>query len=178
MHRLFVAIDIPDEYMRLLAQLRDNSLQARWTPMEQYHLTLRFIGDTDENMLARIQNRLSDITHDRFSCNISGLNVFPSRSKPCVLVVRIEENPDLSALFEKVDGVLSETGVEKDRKPFRPHITIARFKYVRSEDVGRFISRHASFELEPFTVSSFYLYKSVLQRSGAVHTRLARFDLD
>ena len=177
MHRLFVAVDIPETHVDTLTQVRDNTLNARWTPSDQYHLTLRFIGDTDDTHMETIRENLAGISHSSFTCNISGLGSFPSRSKPRVLVVRIEDNPALLALQRDVDRVLCELGVETDKKSFRPHITIARLKWAKSEDVEWFMRDHESLELEPFIVSSFYLYESTLRCSGAVHTRLKRYEL-
>lgn len=176
MPRLFVAIDLPDDLVDAFSTLEDASLDARWTPPEQFHLTLRFIGAVDEDKAQVIAEKLSQIDSPPFEVSGEGLDVFPSRRRPRVLVARIHATPPLTSLQSRIDEKLLELGIEQDRKPFNPHVTFARPK-ASPREVRVYMKKHLDFQFAPFVVERFHLYKSDLGPSGAVHTVLRSYEL-
>lgn len=177
MPRLFVAIDLPDEHTEQLRQLRDDAINARWTPPEQYHLTLRFIGDVEDDRVDPIREALSAIQTPPFVLQGQGLGVFPSRRRPRVVFANIDEVTTLMNVQRDIEQTLQELGFEEDAKAFRPHVTLARLKRAPPQDVRAYLQAHQEFTLDPFDVRAYYLYESTLHPSGAVHERIATFAL-
>lgn len=178
MPRLFVAIDIPPENREALSRLAAPEIDARWTPAEQYHLTLRFLGHVDDETAERIGTNLSSIRSSAFRATIEGLDVFPSVRRPRVLVALIDHAPDLMALQDAIDHATKNLGIKPDRKAFNPHVTIARFRDVRPLEVRRYLDAHAAFRAGQFDVGTFHLYRSDLSPKGAKHTVLETYPLD
>ena len=177
MPRLFIAIDLPTDRSSSLRELREDALPARWTPPEQYHVTLRFLGDTENSQAETLKNELEAIDLPSFLLGGHGLGVFPSIRKPHVLVARIHEDPGLMVLQSRTDVIATGLGLNEERKPFNPHITVARFAKASSREVRGYLKMHQGFSLEPFFVREFRLYESRLGSEGAVHTVLQHYPL-
>ncbi len=177
MPRLFVAVDLPSDYPARLQTLQASDLAARWTAPDQYHITLRFVGDADADQTAQIRSRLEDIDLPSFQIGGEGLGVFPSVRKPRVLVVHINEEPGLMALQERVDDIIVTMGFDEERNPFNPHITIARLKDAAPRDVRTYLQERGEFKIEPFITERFRLYESELGSEGAVHNVLQEYPL-
>ncbi len=177
MPRLFVAVDLPAERAAALKTLRDPDLKARWTASDQYHVTLRFLGDADERRTEQLQTRLEDIDLPSFQLGGEGLNVFPSKRKPRVLIAHVNEEPGLMTLQDLVDEAIVEMGFDEDPKPFNPHVTLGRLQKASPRDVRRYLNKHGAFSIDPFVATDFRLYASVLEEDGAVHTLLRTYRL-
>ena len=177
MPRLFVAIDLPDAHKTRLAGLRDDALPGRWTPSQKFHLTLRFIGEVDEDRVATVEQALAGFQGEAFSLQGRGLGVFPSPRQPRILFAALTPAPVLLELQAQVEQALHAIGLDEDPKPFRPHVTLARLRRVDAHTVRAFLGKHQAFTLEPFEVDRYYLYESVLRREGALHRRRAAFEL-
>lgn len=177
MPRLFIAIDLPSDRHVALSSLRDENLAARWTSPEQYHLTVRFLGDVDDETTQELKERLEGIDLPSFLLAGEQIGVFPSRRKPRVLVAHVNEEAGLMALHSELNDATREMGFADDRKPFNPHITVARFKSASPREVRTYLKEHDRFSIEPFAVESFRLYKSELGSEGAVHTVLQEYPL-
>lgn len=176
--RLFTAIDVPEAVVSQLAALReDEALDARWTPPDQYHVTLRFIGETTDTQADRYEEALSQIEWRPVHGRSYGLDVLPSRQNPSVLMVGLERTDSLLGLYEAVSDALETEGLEPENRTYRPHITIARLGDVEPESVHRFLRSHDDVSVEPFTAESFHLYESTLTQKGAIHERRASFPL-
>lgn len=177
MPRLFVAIDLPDAHKDHLADLKEDTLSARWTPPHQYHLTLRFIGDVADERVDVIEQSLTTIRQEAFMLYGKGLGVFPSIRKPRVLFAVIEPVPALKAFQQRIEQALQDAGVPADDKPFHPHVTLARLRGTTARTMRGFLKAHRDYALDPFDVTRYYLYESVLRPEGALHTRRATFEL-
>ncbi len=177
MPRLFIAVDLPDDRCRNLQRLRNDDLPARWTPPDQYHVTLRFLGDVGDEAASALQNRLEEIDLPSFLLGGERLGVFPSRRKPRVLVAHMSEDPGLMALQSQISNLTHDLGFEEDHKPFNPHITVARLKNAAPQEVRRYLREHELFTIEPFAVEAFRLYESRLGPDGAEHAILKEYGL-
>lgn len=177
MPRLFIAIDLPDDRIDRLRELRDETLDARWTPPDQYHITLRFLGDTNEAKARELRERLSGLDLPPFPIGGEGLGVFPSIRKPRVLVASVNEDPRLLALHGSIARVARELGFEEERKPFNPHVTLARLKNEAPRSVRRYMKSRHNFRIAPFVVDAFRLYESRLGAAGAEHEVLQHYPL-
>lgn len=179
MHRLFVAVDLPDELKREIAGISDRQLSgARWIPGAQLHLTLRFIGDADDMQFQEIKRGLESVREEPFTLNLKGVGHFPPGREPRVLWVGVEESDQLNSMQKSVEQQLVNIGIEADRRRFSPHITIARLRDTPHSRVASLEERHRQFSAGPFPVEEFYLYSSIISREGAIHRREAVYRLE
>ncbi len=126
--RLFVAIDPPQQIRDHLALLCCGLPGARWTPPEQFHLTLSFIGEVDGSTFLDIREALAEISVPQFSLQLQGVGFFPPRGQPRVIWAGIEKSEPLHLLQRKITTRLFQRGLEPDNRKFSPHITLARLQ--------------------------------------------------
>jgi 2'-5' RNA ligase len=133
MPRLFVAIDLPDAIKQQLLDLQTHIPTARWTKLEQMHLTLRFIGEVPDEQVAPIKSSLATVTASPFELTLRNVGHFPpgKRTLPRVLWVGIDKQPALNDLHQQIESALSQLGFKPDNKSFSPHITLAWLKLNR-----------------------------------------------
>lgn len=176
--RLFIAIDPPEEIRGLIASLCRGLDGARWVRPEQFHVTLRFLGEVDTETGRRIGEALASVREPGFSLRFAGAGRFPPRRSPRVLWVGLEPEERLVSLHSRIERGLSEIGFAAEEKPFSPHLTIARLREgVASSDVDEWLGRAGEFRAGPFPVSRFFLYSSVLGSEGARHSREREYEL-
>jgi len=177
--RLFTALDVPDALRAQIARLRaPEALDGRWVPPEQYHVTLRFIGETSPDGADRLAAQLDRVQAPPVEVVPHGLDVLPSRRRPSVLIVGFERAEALLTLYETVSEVLESEGLEPEDRSYRPHVTLARVRDVSAEAVHRFLNRHEAGDLPSFRAEAFHLYESTLTPEGAVHERRRSFPLE
>ena len=161
-----------------LQSLKDEPLNAKWTPPEQYHLTLRFLGNAEQETADLLAESLGTLKAEPFEISGEGLDVFPSLRRPRVLVLHITPPRELLTLQKAVDHIATEIGFEPDPKPFTPHVTLARLKDdARPSHVRSYLEEHNSFRLELFPAGRFHLYRSDTLPEGAQHTILQSYPL-
>jgi 2'-5' RNA ligase len=170
MHRLFVAIDLPESIKKNLETMFFGLPGARWIALDQLHLTVRFIGGVDGGLFHDIKNCLEEIYTSPFDLQLKGVGHFPPRGKPRVIWVGLERSEPLQLLRKKIDTALMKVGVEPEGRKFSPHITLARLKNTPLNRVTNFLAGNGLFSQEPFRVEDFVLYSSTLTQKGAIHT--------
>lgn len=178
MIRLFVALSFPDEVCRSLAALRAGVPGARWANPEQFHLTLRFIGEIDGRMARAVSEELSSIIMPNFELSLFGVGTFGDKRKANTLWAGVRPNPALNRLQEKVDNAMLRVGLPPDRRKFTPHVTLARLNNAPFERLGAYLSHHALYNSPPFLCDRFTLYSSFLSSSGAIYTPEHIYRLD
>jgi len=178
MYRLFVAIDMPAAIRARLAGLAYGLPGARWVPEEQYHLTLRFIGEVDGALFRDIAATLETVTAPPCTLTIKGVGCFGARKGPRVLWAGVEADDTLFLLQRRIEGALVQVGVAPERRRFSPHVTLARFRTPPPrERLGRFLAGNNLFSAGPMTVDTFRLYSSHLSSKGAIHQVEAEYGL-
>ncbi|MFC1555996.1 RNA 2',3'-cyclic phosphodiesterase [candidate division KSB1 bacterium] len=180
MIRTFIAVEIPETVKNEIADfqnaLRKEHFSIRWVRPENLHLTLKFIGDIPESLVEDIKTGVFErgSLYSPFEVSLKGTGVFPTIKRPKVFWAGITQGRDeLSTLAEKTENALVKFGIEKDRRPFKPHLTIGRIKDPR-ETSG--IVRHISVDFFtgiPFTVDRMIFMRSILKPSGAEYSPLA-----
>lgn len=140
--RAYIAMPLPEacssELQLGLAQLRSRclraSLRVSWVPRENLHLTLRFLGTTDERDLPILAEALDEVASRRppLRMSLGALGVMPSGTRPRVLYVGLSQPAGVSALAQDVSAALTALGLSPADRPFAPHITIARIRDARS----------------------------------------------
>ena len=159
MPRLFTALEIPRDAALSLSLLRGGLPGARWVDVENYHLTLRFIGDVEGHVADEIANALDRVRRHAFSLTLSGVGQFGGR-KPHSIWAGVAASPDLSALHAEIERICQRLGLPADPRKFAPHVTLARLKNVSPEAVATYLSARGNFATAPFRVGRFVLMSS------------------
>lgn len=168
MPRLFLAIDIPEADKEKLQRLQQGLTTARWTPPQQMHITLHFLGET---ALQPITNALEGIQPPALTLQTKGLGTFPQRRQARVLWAGVEHDQALVDLYHQLATALQTTGYIPETRPFHPHVTLARFRLPPDPTaVAEYMQAHTPLAYEPFTAKSVILYESQLGPQGAVYT--------
>lgn len=179
--RLFVAIDIPEEtraaVAKLIAQLAPLCRGAKWVRAESMHLTLKFIGEQPENCIARIDSELRGVRSAApVELRFAGTGFFPNPRSPRVFWAGIKASPNLAELAAAIERRLEPLGIPREQRAFKPHLTLARFNSTDGlPQLRDALAARDPLEFGSTTSSEFHLYRSQLQRGGAVYTRLATF---
>lgn len=173
--RLFIAIDLPDSLSTALEEIAYGLPGAVWT--QQYHLTLRFLGETPVNVFEDILHALQEVQADSFHLDLEGVGHFPLRGAPEVLWAGVLSNENLLRLNRKVDTALSKAGVPPEGRKFHPHVTLAKLKNSSLHHVAEFEVHNSLFRFSDLPVEEFHLYSSRLTADGAEHTVEATYPL-
>ena len=159
MPRLFSAIEIPKSVAERLTLLRAGLTGARWIDPENYHLTLRFIGDVDGATARDFTAALGEIVAVPFELEVSGLGSFGG-GKPRAIFAGISPSQGLEALQRANERAAREAGLPPEGRNYKPHVTLARLKGARAEAVAAYLQRQGDIGPAPFSVSRFVLYSS------------------
>ncbi|MGD8427357.1 MAG: RNA 2',3'-cyclic phosphodiesterase [Balneolaceae bacterium] len=175
--RLFIAIPLPESAKQRLADMQQPIKGVRWQKDGNFHLTLKFLGETGSDKAQALQEKLEKLDFEPFTMVLNGLGYFPRGRKPKVLWVGVKDDKYLKDLQADIEKVCLENGFESENRPFFPHITLARLEGVRKRDIMSFINQHKKFQITKMSVNEFVLYESQLHPNGAIHTRLRTFPL-
>lgn len=153
---------------------------VRWVPAENLHLTLKFLGDVADAQVGAVRSALREALADSagFSVAARGLGVFPDSRRPRVLWVGLEA-PELARMAGRVEQALVPLGVERAATPFRPHVTIGRWRRPEpgGAGLGEELTRWRDQEFGAFRVEAVTLFRSTLRPAGAEYTALEVFPL-
>ena len=178
MYRLFVAIDLPPAVKEKILKLCFGIPGARWADKDQLHLTLKFIGEVDGNIVDEVEEALSSIEAKSFSIILSGIGHFPPKKEPRVIWVGVQENEKLLGLHKKIDRCLTQIGIEPDQRKFHSHITLARLKgNLPLPKISLYMAEHSFFKTDPIGVKEFILFRSFLSPKGATYQKIAAYNL-
>lgn len=190
--RLFIALDLPKslkEILFLLCEQKKVIEGVNIVSKENYHITLKFLGEVSELMIPPITDKLREITRkfNPFFLKISHSGVFPNSQFPRVVWIGVEDDMTIRKLASAIEESLESLGFKREEKEFKSHITLARVKEPRN---GRYffdlINRrfkelsisHEDFKNSlKFEVKEFVLMKSTLTPKGSIYDVLQRFPL-
>jgi 2'-5' RNA ligase len=176
MPRLFTGIEIPQEQREELMRIRQPLPGGKWVEPEKLHLTLRFAGDIDNVKAAEFADRLAGITVDAFEMRLSGLGAFGG-NEPRSIWAGVEAGPELEALARANERAARAAGLPPEGRVFKPHVTVARLKYARPEEIARVLGRIGAFRSQPFLVGRFVLFSSRPKLGGGPYVVEAAFAL-
>jgi len=165
MPRLFTALEIPASVALSLSMLRGGLPGARWVDPENYHITLRFIGDIDARTADEIAGALMRIDRPAFDVSLAGLDAFGPK-KPQAIVAGVKNSPPLKELQAAQERIVQRLGLEPERRKFRPHVTLARLKGASGSNVATYLTLRGDFATAPFPVGRFVLLSSRASRGG------------
>src|SRR5258708_37154170 len=179
--RLFVALEIPSAVREnlgtLLKSLRAVSPQTRWVRPETLHMPLKFIGEGEAPKLAAIRTALAGVRSEQpAAVNFHGLGFFPDDKRPRVLWAGIEASPNLKTLAADIDKAMEKLGIPGEKRPFSPHLTLARFEPPRlPENLRAAIRENVARDFGSLRTCEFHLIESKLKPTGAEYTTLESF---
>ncbi len=179
MPRLFVAILLPEEVKKEIARrvrpLQVLPCRVKWVEEENYHLTLKFLGEVEEEAVQEISAALEALApaHVPFSLSYGDWGVFPGRARPRVLWMGLKGDlPRLLALQAAVEDRLAALGYPREEKEFHPHITLGRVK--SPEGAALLVAKMEEVlprgEVGSFRVAEFHLMESRLSRAGPAYS--------
>lgn len=177
MPRLFVALVPPATVRAELAEFAARPLTGlRWTPADNIHLTLRFIGSTDDDQTTRFADSLARVRVEPFILPVGDVGLFPSRGPAKVLWVGVGQgHTRLYQLRKQVDEALLAVDSGLAMPGFHPHFTLGRLDETHGpKELAHFLEKHAAFEAPPFRVTEFHLLASELPPGRAPVYRTVR----
>jgi 2'-5' RNA ligase len=176
MPRLFTALEIPRHVAESLSMMRGGLPGARWIDPENYHLTLRFIGDIDDALARDIAGLLGRVQRRPFELRLDGLSSFGGR-KPRALVASVTAVPQLLELQAEHERLLQRLGLEPEGRKYIPHVTLARLRDTSSWQVADYLSARGHFRSASFEVSRFVLFSSRSSVGGGPYVVEADYPL-
>ncbi len=184
MKRLFIAIKIvpQQDLLQVYNEIRKRCYagKIKWVDTKLFHLTLKFLGDTPEDMIEPVSEVLEKLSSETasFSFDLKGLGIFGSSYRPRIIRVNIEQDESLKRLGNNILTALEKTGFSTDRQNFVPHLTLGRIKFVRDKKLLReTISDFTGIFFQTVKVEKLILYESVLHPSGPEYLILKEYKL-
>ena len=176
MPRLFTGIEIPAVIAEQLSMLRGGLPGARWIDPENYHLTLRFIGDVDDVTALEAASALGRIQRGAFDLHLAGLTSFGGR-KPRALVAAVGPSQAVMELQAEHERLMQRVGLEPEGRKYTPHVTLARLRDTSSRDVADYLSIRGGFRTASFAVSRFVLFSARASTGGGPYVVEAAYPL-
>ncbi|MEJ2374806.1 MAG: RNA 2',3'-cyclic phosphodiesterase [Pseudolabrys sp.] len=176
MPRLFTGVEIPAALGQALSMLRGGLPGARWIDPENYHVTLRFIGDVNEMTARDVAYMLGRIKRDVFELHMEGLTSFGGR-KPRAVVAQVAPSPALIEAQAEQERLLQRMGLEPEGRKFMPHVTLARLRDSSSRQVADYLALRGFFRTAPFRVDRFVLFSSRSSVGGGPYVVEASYPL-
>jgi len=175
--RLFVALDLPWEIKEELSDLSFNLIGARWVPADNFHLTLRFIGEASRLQAEEIDLALATLRGRSFAFSLTGLGWFEKAGRVSTLWVGVERNPDLAKLQAKVESALYRIGLPPDRRRFTPRVTLARMDCPVTPALTHFVQANNLYRSAPIRADNVTLFSSFLGKDQPTYTPEAEYAL-
>jgi 2'-5' RNA ligase len=173
--RAFISADIvPSEALvSVLRRLAGSKADLKTVKPELMHLTLKFLGEAEESLVDEIVMRIAKATEgfQPFRIRLKGMGAFPSMSNIRVVWVGIENGGPLERIAEELDESMSELGFVREKRGFKPHLTLARMRSARNiANVQEILTENAATDYGEYTVDRVLLKKSVLTPNGPIYS--------
>jgi 2'-5' RNA ligase len=181
--RLFIGIPLPGEYAQLIGRIQAAwkkrlTSKVSWVRPELAHVTLKFLGEVDEEKISAIVQAMREAARGSFEMQGGAGGFFPPKGAPRVIWVGLRQGrEECAAYFEKLDGGLAQAGFLAESKPFSPHLTVARVKAAMRSDDWSGLLGDLKRDWPVFTVDHVVLWQSILRPSGPEYRRVAEVEL-
>ncbi len=177
MIRLFVGLGLPEPLRETLSMMERGIPGARWIEADNYHVTLRFIGEVAEDRAEDIDSALGAVQAPPFALSLAGAGHFGKLCKARSVWAGVEASEPLNHLQARVESAIVRAGNAPEEHRFKPHVTLARIKGETGHHLANFLSEHGDFRAPPFEIDDFRLYESRLTRHGPVYRSLRSYAL-
>ncbi len=179
--RAFFALNMSEraqgEIFKIQKELSEIKSDIKWEPKEKFHITLKFLGDVDEQILKNLTDELKYELKDfgKFDLLYKGLGCFPNMRLPRVIWIGAEDNEKkLFALNKSIEEKAKSYNFERESNKFHPHITLGRVKGSKGVNDVIKILKELNHEAINDTASEVYVMKSILQKTGSVYEIIDR----
>ncbi len=184
MKRIFIGIPviINDDNNNVLKKVYTalNDEKIKWTRRENFHITVKFIGETGDEKIYRVRQLLARNYADiaSFSFLLQGIGVFKNIHQPRVLWLGAQNIEPLKNIFNASEDALEKSGINKVEKNFHPHLTIGRIKYIgHKETLIALLNQYKDHVFGKQLVKEIILFESVLKKHGPAYQVIERFSL-
>jgi 2'-5' RNA ligase len=184
MKRIFIAVKadageiLLNTVTSLKQRLSDESI--KWTKLENIHITLVFLGDTEDEKISVVSQMLNEkcTGFGPFDLTLQGTGVFRNYSNPRVLWIGIEPSEKLGQLQAIVSNGLINIGITADLQPFNPHLTLGRIKKINDITALKLLIEEYRYSIfQKVHVEEVILYESILQQSGPIYKPIGKYSL-
>jgi len=184
--RSFLAFELPveiREQIRIISkELKKTALPVRWVKADNIHLTILFLGSVDEDTTGDIEEKVNVVVKgfSAFKIRLDAVGVFPHWRRPRVIWIGLDGDiGGLSNLRDELQEELKALGFVPEKRPFRAHLTLGRFKgpIDRDENMKWIIDRYSDINSDLYQLNELILYKSDLKPDGPVYTKMATWPL-
>ncbi len=185
--RCFLAVtpgqDVIRRVREVVRELEPACLEAgqkvRWVHPSKVHLTLRFLGDIPSPLASSLLDAMKELdTVRRFDVSFEGLGAFPDAGRPRVVWMGVVDPEGwLAGLHSRVATMLERCGIPPESRPFAPHVTLGRVRDPSAGDLGPALAPREGEVFGSMQVSRVILYRSTLDRAGAIHEAMGSVEL-
>lgn len=159
MPRLFTALEVPDTQRTALSLMQGGIPGARWIDPFDFHITLRFVGDVSPRTADDIVEALGRKNWPAPTIRLGELGAFGSK-KPTSLYASVSLSEELKVLQKGQERLMQQLGLAPDARRFTPHVTIARCRSTKPDDVARYLGQRGGVFAPAFRASRFVLYSA------------------
>lgn len=174
--RLFFGLELPGPVKQRLLSIQQPVAGARWQREDQLHLTLAFLGDVEAQQLPDIREAARNLAVEPFDLTVSGVGCFGHPDHPKNLWAGVQPMEKLAELHDALNQRLASCGFVQEKRTFRPHITLSRFKK-ESGSVRELLREYQSVHAGTFSVDRLALFESVRGEQGSVYRIIESFPL-
>ena len=184
--RSFLAFELPLEIKNIVArvsgELRQSTLNARWVKVDNIHLTVVFMGSIETEDIPAIARGVQEVcqTYAPFDISLKGIGCFPNTRSPRVLWLGLDGDLEpLSEFRDALQGHLTGFGIKEEKRKFKPHLTLARFRKPKKMDAkeDQLLSKYEDISSAVCSLKELILFKSDLKPTGAVYTKVESWPL-
>src|SRR6056297_3438135 len=185
MRRTFIAIKIEpgnrlsQAYTKIQNELKNEKI--KWVDRHNFHVTLFFLGDTSDKKISEVSRSLAELAtaFEAFEITLYGMGVFKNLRKPRVLWAGIRDFEPLQKMKQSLDQKMSNLGFAPDEREFKPHLTLARIKWIDDKDkLQQLIDAHHQEQWQSAHIDQIIYFESRLTQSGPVYTPIGRYNLN
>jgi len=174
--RLFTGFEIPSDVASELSMLRGGVSGARWVQPDNYHVTLRFLGDIDGATARDFAAALDEVQSEPVDVSIEALGSFGG-DRPHTLFAKVKLSRDLADLQNEHERLARIVGLPPETRKFTPHVTLARMRQASVHGVAAWLGARALFRAITFTAQRFVLYSSRESTGGGPYLVEAQYPL-
>ena len=178
--RLFIALTLPQAVRDDLDRLATALPGLRWAPSDNYHLTLRFLGEVERPDAQDIDQALAALRMPQFELALAGIGGFGKGRQLRSLWAGVDSQSALTRLQAKVEQAVTRAGQPPQARRFKPHVTLARCTHGAPprDKLQPFLAERALYRSRPFSVKHFTLFSSLLSSSGSIYTPEVEYPLE
>jgi 2'-5' RNA ligase len=184
--RSFLAFELPPEIKTVVTRVfedsRRSTLDVRWVRPEGIHLTVVFMGNIKPGDLEAMGNEIGKVCSDfsPFQIALKGIGCFPNSRNPRVVWLGLAGDVERMSRFrDRLQEQLLPFGIQEEKRPFKPHLTLGRFKKALRDEgsLRKLMEKHEALTSPVCTLDEFMLFRSDLKPGGAVYTKMLSWPL-